>query len=181
MDMRSVTRTFGAALLLLLMLCLAVGCSAEDKPGAKAAPATKFPAFQTVDLQGNAVSQDIFKSKKVTVINIWGTFCPPCVEEMPELGKWAKEMPENAQIIGIVCDAENEKDEKIAADAVKILTKADASFLNLMPSKEIFGYLEEVTAVPTTIFVDAEGNILGSPVVGANVPAYKKRLEEYLK
>jgi hypothetical protein len=34
--------------------------------------------------------------------------------------------------------------------------------------------------VPTTIFVDAEGKVVGSPVVGADVDAYKAFVKKYL-
>lgn len=47
--------------------------------------ANKFPAFTTTDLNGNAVTEEIFLGKALTVVNIWGTFCDPCVNEMPLL------------------------------------------------------------------------------------------------
>ena len=164
---------------MLFSMFLSAGCFAGDS--ASKTEKGKFPAFSAKDLNGNAVTNEIFKGKKVTVINIWGTFCPPCIGEMPELGAWDKEMPKDAQIIGIVCDAKNEKDKKTADAAVKILESSNAKFINLLPSEEIMKYLETVDAVPTTIFVDSEGNILGSPVIGADVPKYKERLAGYLK
>ena len=60
--------------------------------------------FSTVDLDGNEVTDDIFRNKKLTVINIWGTFCGPCVNELPELESWSEEMPDDVQIIGLVGD-----------------------------------------------------------------------------
>ena len=161
---------------------LAAGCSAEDGMTAQqTAEASKFPAFKTVDTNGNTVTQDIFKGKKVTVVNIWGTFCPPCIGEMPELGAWAREMPQDAQIIGLICDAEGPADKKTTAAAVKILKEANAGFVNILPSEELLKYLENVEAVPTTIFVDSEGNIIGEKVVGADVNKYKTLLTRYLK
>ena len=136
---------------------LATGCSAEDgKTTQETADSNKFPAFQTVDVAGNTVTQDIFKDKKITVINIWGTFCPPCIGEMPELGKWAREMPQDVQIIGLVCDVIGSDDK-------------------------LLKYLEGVDAVPTTIFVDSDGNIIGEKVVGADVAKYKEQVERYIK
>ena len=178
--MKKYLNYMGSVMLLVATLMLATGCFAE-KAADKAEKPEKFPAFKTLDLAGNTVTQDIFKGKKVTVINIWGTFCPPCKEEMPALGAWASEMPKDAQIIGIVCDAKNENDKRIADAAVKIMESSNAKFVNLLPSKEIMGYLENVAAVPTTIFVDSEGNILGKAVVGADVEKYKSRVREYLK
>ncbi len=161
---------------------LATGCSAEDgKTTQQTADSNKFPAFQTVDVAGNTVTQDIFKGKKITVVNIWGTFCPPCIGEMPELGKWAREMPQDVQIIGLVCDASGPSDKEITAAAVKILNDANVSFVNILPDDKLLKYLEGVDAVPTTIFVDADGNIIGEKVVGADVAKYKEQVERYLK
>jgi len=159
---------------------LAAGCSAENgKPAQDAA--NKFPAFKTVDVNGNTVTQDIFKGKKITVVNIWGTFCPPCIGEMPELGRWAREMPQDAQIIGIVCDASGPNDNETKSAAIKILNEANAGFVNILPDEGLLKFLEKEDAVPTTIFVDADGNIIGEKVVGADVPKYKEQVKRYLK
>ncbi|MBO6204537.1 MAG: TlpA family protein disulfide reductase [Selenomonas sp.] len=184
--MHNFVKTTGAVFLAASVF-LSVGCSAGEEQSAvhtdreKNVQQEKFPAFQTKDLAGNTVTQDIFKQKKVTVVNIWGTFCPPCIGEMPELGSWTRQMPADAQLIGIVCDARGTGDKETIAKAVKITSEAKADFVNLLPSEELMKYLEKVEAVPTTIFVDAEGNILGEAVVGANVPQYQERLAGYLK
>ena len=171
------------AMIVLAMLLLSAGCLAENATSSNqgAAKLNKFPDFKTVDLAGNVVTQDIFKSKKVTVVNIWGTFCPPCIGEMPELGKWAGQMPADAQIIGIVCDARDKNDKETIDEAKKITANANAKFLNIVPDEGIMSYLDSVDAVPTTIFVDSDGNIIGETVVGADVAKYKELLKRYLK
>ena len=162
-----------------------VGCgSAENNSSAQTSAAAvqgQFPAFTTTNLDGEQVTEKIFAQKKITVINIWGTFCPPCIEEMPELAEWSKNLSPDAQIIGLVCDVGGVEDNKSIDAAKKILSQADADFVNIIPSKEIISYLQKIDAVPTTIFVDAQGNILGEAVIGADVDTYKSRLEELLK
>ena len=120
----------------------------------------KFPNFTTTDLNGKQVTNDIFAQKKLTVINIWGTFCGPCINEMPELGEWSDEMSNNVQLIGLVCDIEGADDYSTINDAKAILNNVDA--------------------VPTTIFVDSEGNILDKTISGADVDGYKEVVAEYL-
>lgn len=147
----------------------------EEKTGLN-----KMPLFTTKDLKGNTVTESIFKEKDLTVVNIWGTFCGPCIEEMPELAEWSKEIPSNVQIIGLVCDIEGEDDQEHKDKAVEIMEKAGADFTNIIPGSEFSTLLGGVAGVPTTIFVDKEGNITGKPIVGANVPAYKKFVEDYI-
>lgn len=141
----------------------------------------QFPQFSASNLNGENVTDEIFEQKKITVVNIWGTFCGPCIGEMPELGEWAKNMPENAQLIGIVCDIQGDGDYSTIAEANNILSSANANFVNIIPDKSILKYLQTVEAVPTTFFIDSFGNIIGEPVIGADVDSYKERVEEYLK
>ena len=179
------TKTFG--LLILSATLIFSGCgdsSAENQNLTEKNPAEiqgKFPTFEASDLNGEKISSDIFTRKKITVMNIWGTFCPPCIGEMPELGTWEKNFPDDAQLIGLVCDIETSDDAQTIAEAKNILKQADANFLNIVPNKELLSYLQKIDAVPTTIFIDSQGNILGEAIIGADVKSYKKRLQELLK
>ena len=42
-------------------------------------------SFEIVDLNGDTVTQDIFKDYDITMINIWATWCGPCRSELPEI------------------------------------------------------------------------------------------------
>ena len=176
------------AMALAAMMLLTAGCddeamdeSNEQKvAGQHIDVHEKFPAFKSKTLNGSDVSNEIFIGKQLTVCNIWGTFCPPCIAEMPELGEWANEMPEGVQLIGLVCDVQGEGDTQTIEAAKRILHDADANFLNIIPSADMMNFLSTVEAVPTTIFIDGNGNIVGAPVVGADVEGYKDFVDEYL-
>lgn len=142
---------------------------------------TEIAPFTTTDLDGNEVTNAIFGEKDLTVVNFWGTFCGPCIGEMPELGEWVRTMPENVQLVGIVIDIEDADDVATIEDAAKILKDANAEFVNLIPTDGLADVVAGVTGVPTTIFVDKDGNIVGEPIVGADVEGYKAFVEEYLK
>lgn len=139
-----------------------------------------FPAFTATDLDGNTVTESIFREKDLTVLNIWGTFCGPCIGEMPELGEWAKEMPENVQIVGLIIDINGDDDTEHHDLAIEITQKAGADFPNLIANADFAPILKDVIGVPTTLFIDGEGNLVGDPVIGADVDGYKKFVEDYL-
>lgn len=141
---------------------------------------TGVPAFVTRDLEGNVVTEEIFKGKDLTVVNVWGTFCVPCVEEMPELGRWAEELPDRVQLLGLVCDIEGEADETHRELAREITKRAGADFVQLEGNEDWKEFLDGIVGVPTTFFVDGEGNLVGEPVVGADVDGYRAFVEEYL-
>lgn len=139
-----------------------------------------MPAFTAKDLDGNTVTESIFADKDLTVVNIWGTFCGPCVREMPELGAWAKDMPDNVQLIGLVIDIAGEEDTEHHDLAVSIMQNAEADFTQIVANQDFADLLKDVYGVPTTMFVDQDGNIVGDPIIGADVDGYKEFVEDYL-
>ena len=142
----------------------------------------KFAEFTTNDIDGNEVTQSIFANKDLTVVNIWGTFCGPCINEMPELGAWEKELPDNVQIVGLIVDISSTDDETQIAAAKQITEKADVGFVNLIGGNGAFDELiSSIVGVPTTIFVDKSGNIVGEIIVGADVDRYKSFVNKYVE
>ena len=62
-------------------------------------------SFEATDTEGNSVSGDIFSRSKLTMVNVWATYCNPCLREMPGLGELAEEYDsEEFQILGIISD-----------------------------------------------------------------------------
>lgn len=145
---------------------------------------TEVPSFTTQDITGTEVTEDIFADKDITMVNVWGTFCSPCIGEMPELGEIARDLPENMQIIGLVIDIMGEKSEISQENldlANQIAEKADAGFTHLIANEDFTDFISTITGVPSTFFVDKDGKILGKWIEGADIDAYKERLEEYKK
>lgn len=141
-----------------------------------------FSEFVTYDIDGNEVTESIFANKDLTVVNIWGTFCGPCINEMPELGAWEKELPDNVQIVGLIVDISSTDDETQIAAAKQITEKADVGFVNLIGGNGDFDELiSSIVGVPTTIFVDKSGNIVGEIIVGADVDRYKSFVNKYIE
>lgn len=136
--------------------------------------------FETTDLDGNAVtSAALFAGHKVTMINIWATWCDPCKNELPELEEFAKELAgKDCQIIGICEDTSY--DDTAASEAKEILAKAGVTYTNIKATDKM---LEMMTclAMPTSYFVDSEGHVLTMPVRGADFEKYRERIEEALK
>jgi len=157
-----------------------VSPSPEATPSdAPASDTVTVPAFETRDLDGNTVTNDIFAQKDLTVVNVWGTFCTPCIDEMPALGEWMREMPENVQLIGIVIDLPLEGEASIHDAAVEILEGADAPFTCLETDGSLQQFLSGILGVPTTFLVDSDGSVVGNVILGADLDGYKQAVEDY--
>lgn len=167
-------RIFACITALLLLLA---GCAGEQ-PETTAAVETGnavFGTFTTTDLAGNPVDQRVFSDHKLTMVNIWATFCNPCIGEMPDLAKLNNAFGDDFQVVGIVIDATDRNgivlpDKKAEADY--IVEATGANYLHLLPSKALnSAYLGGVQSVPETIFVDENGNQVGQKYLGARSKA----------
>lgn len=124
-----------------------------------------FGEFQSETLDGEKVNQDIFSKADLTMVNIWGTFCGPCIREMPDLGILNKEYADQGfQIVGIISDVYEAKDET----AQEIIDSTGADYTHIILSDDLLnGIVGQTQAVPTTIFVDKDGNQVGNVYAGA--------------
>lgn len=143
--------------------------------------------FKTKDIYGKNVTSAVFEDADVTMINIWGTFCGPCIREMPDLGKLnAANAKNNFQVLGIVIDSVNRKGQpvpKTVETAKTIVSQTGADYLHIIPDTMLLnGVLKDVFAVPTTIFVDSRGNQIGQVYTGSrSLEEWQKIVDEVLK
>lgn len=192
---------FGLLLLSLVLLC---GCGGDSgKPPAGTAPETEptdesqetpapedsspegesepiYITFEGSDLEGNAVSQDIFSQSKLTMVNVWATYCNPCLSEMPGLGELAAEYDGSEfQLIGVVSDVREGDDQALVESLVQ---QTGADYTHLLANDSIDRVLlSSVSAVPTTFFFDQEGAYLGCVVGSAEKSDWEELIHELLE
>lgn len=145
-----------------------------------------FSNFKSVTLSGDEVDQSIFAEYDLTMINVWATFCGPCLSEMPDLGEINEEYKDKKfQIVGIVTDVLN-NDGSLSESQLKtardVVDKTKASYMHLIPTYDLqMAKLKDVTVVPTTFFVDQDGNMVGEEQLGSkNKGDWTKLIDEYL-
>ena len=130
--------------------------------------AVKFPAFEGKDLDGNPVTSELFKNNAVTVVNFWFSACAPCIGELGELNELDQMLREKGgAVIGINADTIG-GDESMIMEAKSILEKKGAKYQNIyFPADSEAGKLTySITAFPTTVVVDRNGNMVGEPILG---------------
>lgn len=178
----TVKKIAAIAAAMVLILSLAACGNTSDKPESGSTPDV-FPSFTATDMSGNKVTEQTFKEHSVTVLNIWFTGCAGCVEEMPNLEKISEKLKEkDGQMVGLCLDAADEETKK---QALKILNNKGVSYTNLAvdSSSDAQKYLDSITAFPTTLLVDRNGNIIGDAVVGSidtqkQIDAFMKRVND---
>ncbi|MCR5272838.1 MAG: TlpA family protein disulfide reductase [Lachnospiraceae bacterium] len=134
-------------------------------------------SFSTADLDGNTVTSDIFKDYDVTLVHVWATYCGPCIAEMGNYATLYENLPDNTNIIGLVIDV-NEGDDYNVDSAKSILEDANASFTNLRLNEELYEVISNIQYVPSSFFVDSEGNIIGDILEGKGFDETNNKLSE---
>lgn len=134
--------------------------------------------FSTTDLKGNPVSsEDFFAGHKVTMLNIWSTTCSVCYTEIPELQKMQKEFSgEGGQIAGLLYDGD---DPELAAEAQKFLDEYRITYPNIAANEELKAAFP-TQSFPMTYFFNEQGEMIGEPVIGANLKQYRESMVSYL-
>jgi thiol-disulfide isomerase/thioredoxin len=131
--------------------------------------------WEIEDLDGNQVGGDCFKDKKLTVLNLWATWCGPCVEEMPEFEQvWQNMKEKDVRFLGLAVDSDLEE--------VQVLKKElGITYTLLQENKAIVKTLtSQFDYVPVTLFVDSEGKVLESFIVGGTTGEKLNKMIESL-
>lgn len=139
--------------------------------------------FEGQDMEGNTVSSDVFTNSRLTMINVWATYCNPCLREMPELAQLPSEYaPEDFQLIGIISDVQVGADQEALEEAERLIEQTGADYPHLLLNESLYyGLLTDVMAVPTTFFLDSEGKILDTVVGAMDKSAWEEKIDELLE
>ena len=143
--------------------------------------------FETTGIDGKTYTETVFSDYDLTLVNVFTTWCSPCVKEIPELQELYKEMKEKGVgVAGVVLDTTDEKgnqDEEAVKKAGILQEKTKAEYPFLIPDTTMMnGRLQGISAFPETFFVDKDGNIVGDTYTGSHtLDEWKEIVEKELK
>lgn len=134
--------------------------------------------FETSDLDGNPVSSEaLFAAHSFTMVNLWATWCPPCVGELDELAALHEAYAaRGCAVVGILLDG---IEPGKAETARELMEQNGVGYAVLLPPEGVDA-LFPCEAIPCSYFVDQNGVIVRPPVIGARVASYEKGFEELL-
>ncbi len=142
--------------------------------------------INTLDLYGNPVDSTIFQNYTITIVDVWGTYCNPCIKAMPILAEIYHEYePRGVNVIGIIIDVQNgdytPKPEYIAR-AMEITEGTGADFIHVLSSRNIVSsVVRNISAIPASFLVDSEGNVITKITYGSHTKEqWVEIIDEYL-
>jgi thiol-disulfide isomerase/thioredoxin len=111
--------------------------------------------FSLPDLTGKTVSLHDFRGK-VLIVDIWGTWCPPCRMEIPHfIQLYEKHRSRGLEIVGI--NYENGSPEQVRSIIAQFVEKNGVSYPCVVGDQATQDQVPEFEGFPTTLFVDREG------------------------
>ena len=169
---------------MLLLLVLVAGCGKNDQSqaaeetaaqpsDAPASAADEAPAgtqeskslvFSAKTLDGETVTEEVLDRCDLTMVNVWASWCSPCIGELEELGKLYGRLPENVGFLSVTVD-----DPGDLETAKALLRKNGCAFTCVDGQGSaglVGGFLNRVNAIPTTLFLDSNGNEVGQWIIG---------------
>ena len=131
----------------------------DGSEGEKLTPAVDF---NLTDQYGNTHTLSQYKGKTI-FLNFWGTWCPPCRAEMPDIQKLYEEFDQEGEdaliILGVA--APNLGKEK-SEDGIKTFLEENGyTYPVLMDTEAELFQTYGITSFPTTIMIDRDGNLFG--------------------
>ena len=127
--------------------------------------------FTAVDIDGNTHHGSEWIGKQPVVINFWGTWCPPCRKEIPDLVKVYREYKDKG--VQIVSLAVNDSPDQVKDYA----SKAQMDWVMLMGDNDVAQIFGGIRGVPTSIFYDRNGKEVGRFVGGRDYDTFKKAFD----
>ncbi|WP_335965513.1 TlpA disulfide reductase family protein [Galbibacter sp. PAP.153] len=106
--------------------------------------------FKLIDKEGNTKSLADFKGK-VIFMNMWATWCPHCIAEMPSIDKLHEEMGDEVAFVMLSLDKDFEK--------AKDFDKRKGYNLPIYEPGSNMPTMYQSSAIPTTFVIDAKGNL----------------------
>ncbi len=116
-------------------------------------------AFELPNLEGESVTLASLLGKKVTIVDIWGTWCPPCRQEIPHfVDLYEKYKGDGLEIVGLTY--EQTEDVKDARQKVKVfLETMEITYPLVLTDGAILEKIPNLVGFPTTLFLDSTGKV----------------------
>ena len=122
-------------------------------------------SFSLTDLNGEQVEFSSFENK-VVFVNMWATWCAPCIAEMPSIASLQESLAENDNIAFVMINVEQEHNK-----ARKFMAKKGYEFPVYFSNQSGLPKAFHSNGIPTTLVIDTTGKIAYKKVGMANYDA----------
>ncbi|HEY3418596.1 MAG TPA: TlpA disulfide reductase family protein [Armatimonadota bacterium] len=162
-------------LVVLVVLVVGVGLLTQYRADGKA-PSKKTVDFTLKDVNGKPVKLSDYRGK-VVVVDVWATWCPYCVQEIPDLmdiQAQATKEKQPVQFIGIAMDSDR-------SPVKPFVTEHKMNYPVLYGEKKALKPFGDVYGLPTKFIIGKDGVIVDKIIGAREKSDLQKVLGKYLK
>ncbi len=144
----------------------------------------KAPNFKLAKINGDEFNLSDFEGK-VVMLNFWGTWCPPCRKEIPDLvNLQSKYNKDGLEIVGITLNSGSAVDIQKFASQKQMNYTLLTDFNNNETQAVTYLYGQaigqQISSIPTTLIIDREGYIVKGYLGPRSEEVFYNDLKEYL-
>jgi len=122
-----------------------------------AASSVQAAGFKVTDTNGKIHTLAGYKGKWV-LVNFWATWCPPCLEEIPDLIALHENKKNNLVVIGVASDYRSAKQVTDFAEGLLV------SYPIVLGTPDVINQIGPVQGLPTTYLFNPEGKMVAQQV-----------------
>lgn len=143
-------------------------------------PGQEAPELTFIDRDGKMHSLKEFRGR-VVLVDIWGTWCKPCIEEFPHMRKLQERYKDDPRflLMSISCDTKEEKWQEFLKNRGNEMT-----WQQYLISKDCHKVLDDVyyvIGIPRFILIGTDGKFINSDFLRPSDKEIVEYLEKYLK
>ena len=141
-----------ATMVLFLALVAASGC---NEPGPESKPENAAPDLVLENVDGSGTVSLSEQQGKVVLVDLWATWCVPCIAELPHLQAMSDELtPDDFMMLGIVLDS-GEREE-----VVDFLAEKEVTYTQVMGKEDTGEAFGPFLGYPTKYLIDRDGRVV---------------------
>lgn len=135
------------------------------------------PAFSVTTTAGQTITNTTYK-KKAIMLHFWGTWCPPCRAELPEMNKLAETLAKNPNS-DLIFLAVALSDTPLAVNT--FMRKNGYTFTGGLDTTNEIAFAYNIQAVPTSILIGADGKIEKIQIGAMSKSQLQEFVSKYVK
>ena len=113
--------------------------------------------FETQNMDGDDLALEDLQGKLV-IVDFWGTWCPPCRDEVPSYVKLKKEFGDKIEIVGLAFERTDD-DEEAYDNVIEFMEEFDINYECALGDADLRELVPDFRGYPTTLFIDGKGKV----------------------
>lgn len=176
--MNFTSRIVNSALLSFFVVFLMALIPQQEWYESKASPAPEDTLLKDVTAEKFQDVVDSYKGEKAVLINIWATWCAPCIEEFPHIVKLQREYPDELRVIFVSADFPESRDK-----AVEFLQDQNVDWTTYFKRGKDQPFIEAVSdswsgALPFTKILSENGTVVASWEQAAEYEKFERNIKK---